>query len=64
MTSEPFLVFLDASVLAAALGSGAAFLLTLDRRHLLTPTVEAAGLPVRVMTPGDFLRQVTSSDST
>ena len=54
----------DAHVLAAALGSGAAFLLTLDRRHLLTPTVEAAGLPVRVMTPGDFLRQVIFSDST
>ncbi len=63
MASEPFLVFLDAHVLAAALGSGAALLLTLDRRHLLTPTVEAAGLPVRVMTPGDFLRQVISSDS-
>ena len=53
----------DAHVLAAALSAGAAFLLTLDRRHLLTPTVEAAGLPVRVMTPGDFLRQVISSDS-
>ena len=51
----------DAHVLAAALASGAAFLLTLDRRHLLTPAVEAAGLPVRVMTPGDFLRHVATS---
>ena len=51
----------DAHVLAAALVSGAAFLLTLDRRHLLTPTIEAAGLPVKVMTPGDFLRQVASN---
>ena len=53
----------DAHVLAAALASGAVFLLTLDRRHLLTPTVEAAGLPVMVITPGDFLRQVGSIGS-
>ena len=50
----------DAHVLAAALECNAGYLLTLDRRHLLTPTVEAAGLPLRVMTPGDFLRQVVA----
>ena len=48
----------DAHVLAGALECGAAYLVTLDRRHLLTPAVESAGLPVRVMTPGDFLREV------
>ena len=47
-----------AHVLAAALRCDAAYLLTLDRRHLLTPAVESAGLPVQVMAPGDFLRDV------
>ena len=48
----------DAHVLAAALEGGAGYLLTLDRRHLLTPSVQAAGLPIQVLTPGEFLRQV------
>jgi predicted nucleic acid-binding protein len=53
----------DAHVLAAALECGAAYLLTLDRRHLLTPAVQSAGLPVEVMTPGEFLRGIASSES-
>ena len=48
----------DAHVLAAALACDAAYLLTLDRRHLITPTIEAAELPIRVMTPGNFLREL------
>ena len=48
----------DAHVLAAALACDAAYLLTLDRRHLITPTIEAAHLPIRVMTPGNFLREL------
>lgn len=48
----------DAHVLAAALACGAAYLLTLDRRHLMTPAVQSAGLPLRVVTPGDFLGEV------
>lgn len=50
----------DAHVLAAALACGSRYLLTLDRRHLLTPAVQSAGLPVKVMTPGEFLREVAS----
>jgi len=50
----------DAHVLAAALECNAAYLITLDRRHLLTPTVQLAGLPIKVVTPGDFLREITS----
>jgi predicted nucleic acid-binding protein len=46
----------DAHVLAAALECGATYLLTLDRRHLLTPAVQAAKLAVQVLTPGDFLK--------
>ncbi|MBI2868185.1 MAG: PIN domain-containing protein [Chloroflexi bacterium] len=48
----------DAHVLAAALSCQATHLLTLDRRHLLTAKVLAAGLPVKVTTPGDFLKEV------
>lgn len=50
----------DAHVLAAALACGASYLLTLDRRHLLTSAIESAGLPLKVMTPGDFLQQVAT----
>jgi predicted nucleic acid-binding protein len=50
----------DAHVLAAALDGGAAILLTLDRRHLLTRKVLDSGLPVEVVTPGDFLRGLAS----
>ena len=52
----------DAHVLAAALECGAAYLITLDRRHLLNEAVESAGLPVRTITPGDFLKTVVSWD--
>ena len=48
----------DAHVLAAALVCGAAYLLTLDRRHLITAAIQSAGLPVRVMPPGDFLKEI------
>ena len=52
----------DAHVLAAALECRAGYLLTLDRRHLLTPAVQSAGLPLRVMTPGDFLRGIIGEE--
>ena len=47
----------DAHVLAAALECQAGYLLTLDRRHLLTPADLSAQLPLEVVTPGDFLHQ-------
>lgn len=46
----------DAHVLAAAVKAGVGFLLTLDRRHFLARAVLEAGLPFRIITPGDFLR--------
>jgi predicted nucleic acid-binding protein len=46
----------DAHVLAAALACKADWLVTLDRRHLLTPAVLGASLPLHAGTPGDFLR--------
>lgn len=51
----------DAHVLASALDCHAAYLLTLDRRRLLTPTVLSARLPLQVITPGDFLRRLVDS---
>jgi putative PIN family toxin of toxin-antitoxin system len=49
----------DAPVLAAAIEAQADFLITLDRKHLLTP--EAISLSkefrLKILTPGDFLRE-------
>jgi predicted nucleic acid-binding protein len=50
----------DAHVLAAALECNAGWLVTLDRKHLLTPTVLSASLPLRAGTPGDFLRALVA----
>ncbi len=50
----------DAHVLAAALKGGAKALLTLDRKHFLTPRLLRAGLPFLIMTPGDYLRRLAS----
>ena len=46
----------DDHVLAAALAAGAAFLLTLDRP--LIKSVNAAGLPIRAITPGHFIKEL------
>lgn len=48
----------DSHVLAAALGCQAAYLLSLDRKHLLTPELREATLPLRLMTPGEFIAAV------
>jgi len=50
----------DAHVLAAALAASCAFLVTLDRAAFLTERVLNAGLPLRPLTPGDFLNEVLS----
>jgi predicted nucleic acid-binding protein len=46
----------DAHVLAAALKGNVNFLLTLDRKHFLSPKVTQARLPFQIMTPSDFLK--------
>lgn len=46
----------DAHVLAAALAAPCEFLLTLDRRDFLTSAVQQAGLPITILTPGDFIQ--------
>lgn len=53
---EPVIDRKDAHVLAAAEKGGVDFLLTLDRKHFMSPKVFQAGLPFRIMTPGAFLQ--------
>jgi predicted nucleic acid-binding protein len=48
----------DAHVLAAALQCGSKYLITLDRRHLMTPEILKAGLAIKIVTPGDFLKEI------
>jgi predicted nucleic acid-binding protein len=48
----------DRYVLAGALQCGAAYLITLDKRHFITPLLQAAGLSVKIMTPDDFLKAI------
>jgi predicted nucleic acid-binding protein len=48
----------DLHVLAAAVAGESQFLLTLDRRHILAAAqaVQAAGLPIDILRPGDFIQ--------
>jgi len=48
----------DAHVVAAAVHGEAAFLVTLDRKHLANERVRAAGLPLEMLTPGEFIRLI------
>lgn len=45
----------DAHVLAGAQASSADYLITLDRKHLLTDKVCRGAMPLVVCSPGDFL---------
>ena len=55
---EPIVGEKDAHVLAAALKSKADVLLTLDRKHFMARKVQEAGLGIKIVTPGDFLREL------
>lgn len=46
----------DAHVLASAITCRAGFLLTLDKKHLLNEAVRGAGLPLAVVSPGEFVQ--------
>ena len=48
----------DVPVLAAAVASKAAYLVTLDRRHFLTKAVSDKIPGLVILTPGDFLREL------
>jgi len=55
---EDFIHPKDVPVLAAAVASKAAYLITLDRRHFLTKTVIERVPELTILTPGDFLREL------
>ena len=46
----------DLPVLVAAMQSGADYLVTLDRRHFMTPAVLSKVKAVRILSSGDFLK--------
>lgn len=46
----------DTHVLAGAIKGKAHFLITLDRRHILKPSVQEV-FPIPILSPGDFLQQ-------
>lgn len=46
----------DVHILATTVKGRVDLLLTLDRKHFMSPKVLHAGLPFQIMTPGDFLR--------
>ncbi|MHB0877438.1 MAG: PIN domain-containing protein [Anaerolineae bacterium] len=51
----------DAHVIAAAVRGGAAFVVTLDRRHLANERLRGVGLPCKVVTPGEMLQVMRQS---
>ena len=52
---------LDAAVLAAAVAAPADYFVTLDREHFLANDLLIARAPIRMGTPGDFLRWFRST---
>jgi predicted nucleic acid-binding protein len=57
---HPTIAAKDAHVVAPAVRGGAAYLVTLDRKHLANDEVRTAGLPVQILLPGEFIRLVLS----
>ena len=49
----------DAHVLASAIKWHADILVTLDRKHFKTESIERARLPLIIMTPGEFLERLS-----
>jgi predicted nucleic acid-binding protein len=47
----------DAHILASAMENDCRYLLTLDKKHFKNQSIEKAGLPFRILTPGEFLNQ-------
>lgn len=47
----------DAPILAAAISAKADFLITLDKKHFLNQKVLKAKLPIKIVTPGQFVEK-------
>jgi predicted nucleic acid-binding protein len=52
----------DAHVIAAAHASGAAFLISLDRKHIVTQQTRTSVEPMLVLTPAEFIQRVRLID--
>ena len=50
----------DSNVLAAAIKSRAAIMITLDRKHFMTPAIKKANLPISILTPGELIQQINN----
>ena len=50
----------DVSVIAAAVEAKADYLITLDRRHFLTEKIQSEIKKIKMITPGDFIRELFS----
>lgn len=48
----------DAPILYAALKSDSNYLLTLDKKHFFTQKIKKLKLPLKIMTPGQFIKKV------
>lgn len=48
----------DVPVLAAAVEAQVGYLVTLDRKHFLTPAVQTCARDMKILTPGDFLKDI------
>ena len=48
----------DVPVLAAAVASRADYFITLDRKHLLTPTARKSASSLPILTPGEFIQRL------
>lgn len=60
MEIKKFLKFInpdDAPILAAAVSSGADYLITWDKKHFIAPSVKSY-TGIKVVTPGDFLKEL------
>jgi len=48
----------DASILYAALKSKSSYLLTLDKKNFFTEKIKKLNLPVKIITPGQFIKEL------
>lgn len=50
----------DAPILYGARQSNADFLITLDKKHFFTDTINGKSLPFKIITPGEFIMNIKS----
>jgi predicted nucleic acid-binding protein len=55
-----FVAAKNARVIAAARASGAAYLVSLDRKYIVTDQVRASIKPMAVLTPAEFIQRIRS----